>query len=301
MKKVAVVGGAGFIGSNLVDKLIEKNLEVIVIDNLSTGKLENVNKKATFINLDIYENRCAEIAKDLKGVDTVFHTAALARVQPSIVDPVYFDKINSNGTVNLLKACVDAGVKRVVYSASSSCYGDATIFPTPESHPTNPLSPYGLQKYIGEQYCKMFSQVYDIDTVCLRYFNVYGERMNFEGAYKLVLAVFIDQFKNGSPLTITNTGDQRRDFTYVGDVVSANILAAEHKENLMGESFNIGNGDNFSVNEIADIFGGEKSYGIKVLEPFQTLADNSKVKNVLGWNPKGDLKQWIKDYLDKIS
>jgi UDP-glucose 4-epimerase len=217
------------------------------------------------------------------------------------VDPVYFDKINSNGTVNLLKACVDAGVKRVVYSASSSCYGDATIFPTPESHPTNPLSPYGLQKYIGEQYCKMFSQVYDIDTVCLRYFNVYGERMNFEGAYKLVLAVFIDQFKNGSPLTITNTGDQRRDFTYVGDVVSANILAAEHKENLMGESFNIGNGDNFSVNEIADIFGGEKSYGIKVLEPFQTLADNSKVKNVLGWNPKGDLKQWIKDYLDKIS
>jgi UDP-glucose 4-epimerase len=301
MKKVAVVGGAGFIGSNLVDKLIEKNLEVIVIDNLSTGKLENVNKKATFINLDIYENRCAEIAKALKGVDTVFHTAALARVQPSIVDPVYFDKINSNGTVNLLKACVDAGVKRVVYSASSSCYGDATIFPTPESHPTNPLSPYGLQKYIGEQYCKMFSQVYDIDTVCLRYFNVYGERMNFEGAYKLVLAVFIDQFKNGSPLTITNTGDQRRDFTYVGDVVSANILAAEHKENLMGESFNIGNGDNFSVNEIADIFGGEKSYGIKVLEPFQTLADNSKVKNVLGWNPKGDLKQWIKDYLDKIS
>jgi UDP-glucose 4-epimerase len=301
MKKVAVVGGAGFIGSNLVDKLLEKNLEVIVIDNLSTGKLENINEKATFINLDIYENEDKEIANALEGVDVVFHTAALARVQPSIIDPVYFDKINSNGTVNLLKACVDAGVKRVVYSASSSCYGDATIFPTPESHPTNPLSPYGLQKYIGEQYCKMFSQVYDIDTVCLRYFNVYGERMNFEGAYKLVLAVFIDQFKEGKPLTITNTGDQRRDFTYVGDVVDANILAALHNEDLKGESFNIGNGDNFSVNEIADIFGGEKSYGIEVLEPFQTLADNSKAKEVLGWDPKGNLERWLKSYLEKIS
>ena len=119
MKKVAVVGGAGFIGSNLVDKLLEKNLEVIVIDNLSTGKLENINEKATFINLDIYENKDKEIANALEGVDVVFHTAALARVQPSIIDPVYFDKINSNGTVNLLKACVDAGVKRVLYSASS--------------------------------------------------------------------------------------------------------------------------------------------------------------------------------------
>ncbi len=301
MKKVAVVGGAGFIGSNLVDKLLEKNLEVIVIDNLSTGKLENINKKATFINLDIYENKDKEIANALEGVDVVFHTAALARVQPSITDPVYFDKINSNGTVNLLKACVDAGVKRVVYSASSSCYGDATIFPTPESHPTNPLSPYGLQKYIGEQYCKMFSQVYDIDTVCLRYFNVYGERMNFEGAYKLVLAVFIDQFKKGKPLTITNTGDQRRDFTYVGDVVDANILAALHNKDLKGESFNIGNGDNFSVNEIADMFGGEKSYGIEVLEPFQTLADNNKAKEILGWNPKGNLERWLKSYLERIS
>jgi UDP-glucose 4-epimerase len=301
MKKVAVVGGAGFIGSNLVDKLLEKNLEVIVIDNLSTGKLENINKKATFINLDIYENKDKEIANALEGVDVVFHTAALARVQPSITDPVYFDKINSNGTVNLLKACVDAGVKRVVYSASSSCYGDATIFPTPESHPTNPLSPYGLQKYIGEQYCKMFSQVYDIDTVCLRYFNVYGERMNFEGAYKLVLAVFIDQFKKGKPLTITNTGDQRRDFTYVGDVVDANILAALHNKDLKGESFNIGNGDNFSVNEIADMFGGEKSYGIEVLEPFQTLADNNKAKEILGWNPKGNLEHWLKSYLERIS
>ena len=300
MKKVAVVGGAGFIGSNLVDKLLEKNLEVTIIDNLSTGKKENINPKATFHNLDICGDS-KDLVTALKGIDVVFHLAALARVQPSITDPVYFDKVNTNGTVNLLKSCVDAGVKKVVYSASSSCYGDATVFPTPETHSTNPLSPYGLQKYVGEQYCKMFSQVYDIDTVCLRYFNVYGERMNFEGAYKLVLAIFIDQHKNNQPLTITNTGDQRRDFTYVGDVVDANILAAEHSKELKGDSFNIGNGDNFSVNEIADMFGGEKSYGIKFLEPFQTLADNSKAKSILGWNPKGDLKQWIKDYLDKIS
>tara|TARA_B100000963_G_scaffold352600_1_gene366037 strand:+ start:16482 stop:17381 length:900 start_codon:yes stop_codon:yes gene_type:complete len=296
-KTAAVTGGAGFIGSTLVDKLISSGVDVTIIDNLSTGKKENINPKAKFLHKDIRDITSGM----LNRIDIVFHTAALARVQPSITDPVEFDKINVGGTVNLLKACVDAGVKKVVYSASSSCYGDATVFPTPETHSTNPLSPYGLQKYIGEQYCKMFSQVYDIDTVCLRYFNVYGERMNFEGAYKLVLAIFIQQHLQNTPLTITNTGDQRRDFTYVDDVIEANILAANHPNKLNGESFNIGNGDNFSVNEIADIFGGEKSYGIEVLEPFQTLADNSKAKTILGWNPQGNLKQWLKDYLENIS
>tara|TARA_R110000744_G_scaffold44124_1_gene98636 strand:- start:85 stop:531 length:447 start_codon:yes stop_codon:yes gene_type:complete len=142
----------------------------------------------------------------------------------------------------------------------------------------------------------MFSEVYNLDTVSLRYFNVYGERMNLEGAYKLVIAIFADQMLKGEPLTIINDGKQRRDFTYVGDVVNANILAATHNKRLDGGVFNIGNGDNFSINELADMFGGKKQYGVKVLEPFLTLADNTKAKKVLKWNPKGDLPTWIKKY-----
>lgn len=300
MKKVAVVGGAGFIGSNIVDTLVDKGIEVIVLDNLSTGYRKNVNSKAELVECDISTSSIDFLQKTLEGCEVVFHTAALARVQPSILEPVKFDKVNVNGTVNLLKACVEAGVKRVVYSASSSCYGNCDTFPTPESYPTNPLSPYGLQKYIGELYCKMFSQVYNIDTVCLRYFNVYGERMNFEGAYKLVIAVFAEQHKKGIPLTITNDGNQRRDFTYVKDVVEANILAATHKEQLSGDVFNIGNGNNFSVNEVADIFGGEKHYFKFVLEPFETLADNTKAKLILGWKPKGNLKEWLTNYIKTL-
>ena len=300
MKKVAVVGGAGFIGSNIVDTLVDKGIEVVVLDNLSTGYRKNVSYNAKLIECDISTSSVDFLQKTLEGCEVVFHTAALARVQPSILEPVKFDKVNVNGTVNLLKACVEAGVKRVVYSASSSCYGNCDTFPTPESYPTNPLSPYGLQKYIGELYCKMFSQVYNIDTVCLRYFNVYGERMNFEGAYKLVIAVFAEQHKKGMPLTITNDGNQRRDFTYVKDVVEANILAATHKKQLNGDVFNIGNGNNFSVNEVADIFGGEKHYFKFVLEPFETLADNTKAKLILGWKPKGNLKEWLTNYIKTL-
>ncbi len=301
MKKAAVIGGAGFIGCNIVNELVKNGTEVVIIDDLSTGFIKNINDNAKFVQLDISNlEQSEELTEELKGCEVVFHTAALARVQPSIINPVDFDKVNTNGTVNLLKCCVDAGVKRVVYSASSSCYGTAETFPTPETHNTNPLSPYGLQKYIGELYCKMFSQVYDIDTVCLRYFNVYGERMNLEGAYKLVIAIFADQYKKGLPLTITNTGEQRRDFTYVQDVVQANILAGTHKDNLLGESFNIGNGNNYSVNEVADIFGGEKDYYKKVLEPFETLADNTKARKILRWNPKGNLKNWLTNYIKTL-
>lgn len=299
MQKVIVTGGAGFIGSNLVDKLINQNVEVIVIDNLSTGFEKNINPKAKLYKLDISKDiELLTIA--MENADVVFHLAALARVQPSIEDPQTFNEVNVNGTLNVLFAAHKAGVKRVVYSASSSCYGNNKTFPTPETESTNPLSPYGLQKYVGEQYCKMFSEVYGLDTVSLRYFNVYGERMSFEGAYKLVIAVFAEQMMQGKPLTITNDGEQKRDFTYVGDVAEANILAALHKGKLKGESFNIGNGNNYSVNEIADMFGGEKTYGVKVLEPFQTLADNSKAKNILGWIPQGDLHAWIKQYKQKL-
>ena len=156
-------------------------------------------------------------------------------------------------------------------------------------------------KLIGEQYCKMFSEVYGLDTCSLRYFNVYGERMNLTGAYCLVMGIFAKQMLDGKPLTITNNGEQRRDFTYVQDVVDANILAANHKEKLQGESFNIGNNNNYSVNEVADMLGGTKSYGEQRLEPFETLADNTKAKKILGWDPKGDLPRWIKKYKKDLS
>jgi UDP-glucose 4-epimerase len=299
MNKVLVTGGAGFIGSNLVDELIRQNKTVIVLDDLSTGKEENINPKAIFHKVDIRDQskvRTGWLETVMKGVDTIFHCAALARVQPSIENPLPYNDVNISGTLNILYAAHKAGVKRVVYSASSSAYGETGILPTPETAPTNPLSPYGLQKYVGEQYCRMFSEVYSLDTVSLRYFNVYGERMNLDGAYCLVMGIFANQMLQGKPLTITNDGNQRRDFTYVGDVVNANILAATCKRPLFGEVFNIGNGNNFSVNEVADMLGGEKLYGEKRIEPFETLANNTKARNILGWNPKGNLIQWIKKY-----
>ena len=280
-------------------------VEVHVIDDLSTGFEKNINPKATFHKIDISTINPELAWYEFKNTDVIFHTAALARVQPSIENPIPFDSVNVGGTLRMLKLAYNLqkygfGVKRFVYSASSSCYGNNKNFPTPETESTNPLSPYGLQKYVGEQYCKMFSEVYGLDTVSLRYFNVYGERMSLEGAYKLAIPIFADQMLNGKPLTINNDGEQRRDFTYVGDVVNANILAATNPEDLKGEAFNIGNGDNYSVNELADMLGGKKSYGNKVIEPFQTLADNSKAKNILNWNPTGDLPTWIEKYKKEL-
>ena len=300
MQKVIVTGGAGFIGSNLVDELVNKGIQVSVIDDFSTGKIENTNKLVYYWKQDLGKVDIKELTQFMKGVDVVFHTAAKARVQPSIDDPLSFNKSNVDGTLNVLWAAYKAGVKRVIYSASSSAYGNATKFPTPEDHSTNPLSPYGLQKYIGEQYCKMFSEVYGLDTVSLRYFNVYGERMLLEGAYCLVLGIFAKQLLENKPMTINNNGDQRRDFTYVGDIVNANILAATKVEQFNGEVFNIGNGKNYSINEVANIFGGKTIKGKNVLEPFQTLADNNKANLVFGWQPKGNLKKWIINYKKEL-
>ena len=300
MQKVIVTGGAGFIGSNLVDELVNKGIQVSVIDDFSTGKIENTNKLVYYWKQDLGKVDIKELTQFMKGVDVVFHTAAKARVQPSIDDPLSFNKSNVDGTLNVLWAAHKAGVKRVIYSASSSAYGNATKFPTPEDHSTNPLSPYGLQKYIGEQYCKMFSEVYGLDTVSLRYFNVYGERMLLEGAYCLVLGIFAKQLLENKPMTINNNGDQRRDFTYVGDIVNANILAATKVEQFNGEVFNICNGKNYSINEVANIFGGKTTKGKNVLEPFQTLADNNKANLVFGWQPKGNLKKWIINYKKEL-
>ena len=294
--KCLVTGGAGFIGSNLVDKLIDSGHEVIVIDNLSTGKKENINPNAKFYKKDITQMRRDSDFIMFKGVDVVFHTAALARVQPSIDDPVEFNKVNVDGTLQMLKASVDYGVKRFVYSASSSAYGNTDKLPQKETDPTDPLSPYGVQKMVGEIYCTMFPKVYDIETVSLRYFNVYGERQSLEGAYCLVMGIFAQQRLNNKPMTINGDGEQRRDFTYVGDVVDANIRAATSDKVGNGEVINIGSCNNKSVNELADLIGGERIHREPVIEPFATLADNTKAKELLGWEPKQNFEEWVSQY-----
>ena len=300
--KCLVTGGAGFIGSHLVDELIEDGHEVVVIDNLSTGKKENINPKAKFYRKDITHMRRDSDFTMFEGVDVVFHTAALARVQPSIEDPITYHNANVNGTLNLLKACVDYGINRFVFSSSSSVYGDVEEkdLPTSENSELNPISPYALHKLIGEQYCTLFSKLYDLETVSLRYFNVYGDRMSLDGAYKLVIPVFTEQILNGEPMTIRGDGEQRRDFTYVGDVVDANIRAGFYQHPLWGEVFNVGNGDNLSVNEIADLIGGERINVDPVIEPKATLADNNKLKKYLGWSPKGNLEQWIPTWKEEL-
>ena len=300
--KYTVIGGGGFIGSHLVDELIEQGHEVIVFDNFSTGDPNNVNTKAKVFQvdpsylhteiankMDLYREGISNAA----GSDAVFHLAAKPRVQPSIEDPIGTNKANVDSTLGALEFAKNIGTRRFIYSASSSAYGDATVFPTPEDHPTNPKSPYGLQKLIGEYYCKVFSECYGMDTVSLRYFNVYGERASSGSAYSLVLSVFLEQRLFGRPLTITGDGEQKRDFTYVGDVVNANILAMEHEGKFSGDIFNIGNGDNRSINQVAELIGGEKEYIEARLEPKQTLADISKAKEILGWEPSMSLEEWI--------
>ena len=299
--KYVVVGGAGFIGSNIVDKLVEQNHEVVIIDNLSTGKMENVNPRASVEYIDICnENECSAMVEIMSGADALFLLAAKARVQPSIENPVEYEINNTIGTLNVLKCASDAGVRRVVYSASSSAYGNTEKLPSKETDPINPLSPYGAQKYYGEVMCKMFSEVYGLETVSLRYFNIYGERQNVGGAYAMVIGIFADQKLRGEVMTINGDGEQRRDFTYVGDVVNANILASQSEKVGKGEVINIGNGDNRSINDIADMIGGERIHREPVIEPKETLADNSLAEELLGWKPTQNIEDWVPGYKKEL-
>ena len=299
--RALVIGGAGFIGSNLVDRLTKDGHEVQVWDNLSTGKRNNVNSKAHFINCDITGSYDAR--KELMfefNPDVVFYLAAKARVQPSIENPIEFNNVNVNGLLNILNICVECGVKRFIYSSSSSVYGDVEQLPTTEEALLNPKSPYALQKLIGEQYCKLFSNLYKLETVCLRYFNVYGERQLLEGAYCLVMGKFVQQRLNGESMTIRGDGEQRRDFTYVGDVVDANMKVGFSKIKWNGDIFNVGNGDNRSVNELADMIGGDRVNIDPVIEPKETLADNSKIGFILNWKPTIKIEDWIIKYKKEI-
>ncbi len=296
-KKVVVVGGAGFIGSHLTDALVEEGFDVHVIDNLSAGKKERVNKKARLHIKDI--RKIKDIKPIIKGAEYVFHLAALPRVQFSIENPEETHDVNVNGTLNVLLASKDGGVKKVVYSASSSAYGNQEKMPLHEEMPASPISPYGLHKYLGELYCRVFSIVYDLPTVSLRYFNVYGPRLDPDGAYALVIGKFLKQKKEGKPLTITGNGKQTRDFTHVRDIVRANILAAKSKKVGKGEVLNIGAGKNKSIIEIAKLVGGKVIHVAPRFEPKHTKAANKKAKSLLSWTPKVTIEKGIAE-LKKI-
>ena len=308
--KHIVTGGAGFIGSALVKKLVAQGHEVVVIDDHSSsgGELLNENSLKSSVktvcgNISHIKTQTGlheKLLDAFEGVDTVFHLAAKARVQPSIKEPVHFNATNVEGTLNMLEYSRKAKVRRFVFTSSSSIYGNTEIIPTLEDTPTNPLSPYGLQKLIGEQYCQLYSRIHNMDTVCLRYFNVYGENAPTSGAYCLVIGKFIQQAREGKNLTIYGKGDQKRDFTYLSDVVDANILASNYTSKFSGEAFNIGNGDNRTVQQIADVFKTPCDYLPERLEPKETLACNEKAKKVLGWKPTGDVLKWLEGYLPTI-
>lgn len=297
MSKILVTGGAGFIGSHLVDALIEKNHQVLVIDNLSTGKREHINPKARFFEVDLRDFE--KIRSVFEGVDFVFHLAALPRIPLSIEKPIDSNDININGTLNALVASKEAGVKKFIYSSSSSVYGGQKELPMKEGMACHPLNPYALQKYVGELYCKIFFEIYGLPTVSLRYFNVYGSRQPEQGGYVPVIGVFLKQKQKKVPLTITGDGNQTRDFSHVSDVVRANVLTMESKNVARGEVFNVGAGENHSVNEVAKLIGGKATYiPLPPGEMRNTLADISLAKGLLGWEPKVKLEQGIKKLLE---
>ena len=291
-----VTGGAGFIGSNLVDYLLSKGHQVVCIDNESAECNDKFywNDKAWNINADITDYKVMRNA--FTNVDYVFHLAAEARLQPAIKNPIEAVYKNCVGTTTVLQCAREAGVKRVVYSSTSSGYG---FNPSPniETQPDDCLNPYSASKVAAEKFCKMYSDLYGLETVVLRYFNVFGERSPTRGQYAPVIGIFQRQKDAGEPLTIVGDGTQRRDFIYVGDVARANELAAlmPGVKDHLGQVFNVGSGINYSVQEIADAISDNQTYIPKREGEMETTWSNiEKVNKVIGWKPKVDVLEWIK-------
>jgi UDP-glucose 4-epimerase len=300
MTKSLVTGGAGFIGSNLVDRLIEIGHEVVVIDNEYSDAHDRFywNDKAQNYKYDIRDYENTRPLYD--GVDYVFHIAAEARIQPAILNPIEAVSINSVGTVTVLQCARESGVKRVIYSSTSSAYGMNQI-PNVETQPDDCLNPYSVSKVNGEKLCKMYNNLYNLSTICFRYFNVYGERQPLRGQYAPVVGIFLRQNAAGEPLTIIGDGNQRRDFTYVGDVVNANILAAtkDVDESVFGQLYNVGTGKNYSINEVASFI----STNIVNIPPRPgetriSLSNNSKLCETFGWKPTVILEDWISKQIE---
>lgn len=291
-KKAVVTGGAGFIGSHIVDELLKRGHEVRVIDNFAAGKSDDrINLGATYHEIDVRER--VKIAPIIEGADVVFHLAALPRVQFSIDNPEKSHDVNVNGTLSVLLSARDGKVGKVVYSASSAAYGDQTMLPLSEDMLPQPKSPYALQKYVGEHYCRIFSAIFGLPTVSLRYFNVYGKRADPNGPYAQAIIKFLNFRKQGKPLTVTGDGEQTRDSVHVSDIVRANMLAYEADAVRQGEVINIGSGRNVSVNEIARMIGGEVVHIAPRIEPHDTRADITRAKELLGWEPTVSLEEGI--------
>jgi nucleoside-diphosphate-sugar epimerase len=296
---VVVTGGAGFIGSHLTDALVDCGFRVRVVDNFATGHRERVNPRAELIEADIRE--ADALAPAFTGeVDCVFHTAALPRIPLSIAKPVETHMANVVGALNVLMAVREAKIRRFVFSGSSSVYGTQERLPFVETMRTNPQSPYALQKFVGEEYARMFHRLYGVQAVTLRYFAVYGPRMAEEGAYMLAIAAFMRARREGRPLEIHGDGEQTRDFTHVRDVVAANILAmdAKNAEAADGRPINIGYGHNVSINRIAQIFGGPIVHTPgRAGDMRDTLADRTLAEKVLGWIPRVSIEQGLAELL----
>jgi UDP-glucose 4-epimerase len=295
--KCLVTGGNGFIGSHVVDRLINNGHEVIVIDDLS-----GLNDKFYYNQKALYysENICNYdfLLKACKNIDLIFHLAAESRIQPAIENPLLAVQTNMVGTANVLQAARLNGVKRVVYSSTSSVYGLNENLPTDETTPVDCLNPYSTTKYGGEELCRMYSKLYNLDTCIFRYFNVYGERSPTKGLYSPVIGLFIKQNKEENKLHIMGNGLQRRDFIHVADVADINIKAAFHESNVNGETFNIGFGENHSIQEIAKNINSNIEYHPpRVGEAKNTLADITKVKKFFDWKPQINLWTWLSNQL----
>jgi len=301
MKKFLVTGGAGFIGSHIVEALLKKKCLVRVLDNFSSGKeenLKNIKEKIELIRADIRDKRAC--LKATKGIDFILHQAALRSVPKSLLNPQDYNEVNIQGALNLLEASVKNKIKTFVFASSSSVYGEAKVFPQKESFLPTPISPYALTKLTGEHYCRIFSQHYGLSTIALRYFNVFGPRQSLDDEYAVVIPKFITCVLKNKPMPIYGTGRQSRDFTYVYNIVEANLLAAQNG-NFKGEVFNIANGRDYSVLELARILNKFMHKEIKPIflskrpgDVFKTLADLSKAKKILGFRPKIDFIEGLK-------
>lgn len=300
--KALVTGGCGFIGSHMVDKLLAEKYEVIVLDNLTTGRLENLEHQAGNNNLTIIEKDIRSLEENdpaFDKVDYVFHFAALADIVPSIQNPAAYYTSNVDGTFRVLQAARRAGVKKLVYAASSSCYGIPDKYPTDEKAEIRPQYPYALTKNLGEQLVLHWGQVYNLPVIALRLFNVYGTRSRTSGTYGAVFGVFLAQKLSNKPFTVVGDGRQTRDFTYVTDVVEAFYCAAQ--SNISNEIFNVGSGGTYSVNKLVELLGGEVTYiPRRPGEPDCTFADTVKIRAKLHWQPKVSFEDGVKKILENI-
>jgi nucleoside-diphosphate-sugar epimerase len=300
MKKYLVTGGAGFIGSHIVEALVKKGSFVRVLDNFSSGKIENLKdsvRKIELVRGDVRDRQaCLEATK---GIDFILHQAALRSVPKSMKNPQEYNEVNIGGTLNMLEACLKNKVKCFVFASSSSIYGEAVKFPERENDLPRLISPYALTKLAGEYYCKIFALTYGLRTVSLRYFNVFGPRQALDDEYAVVIPKFITCLLNGDQPPIYGTGRQSRDFTYVNNVVDANLLATKLNRSN-GEFFNVASGRNYSVLELARILNRILKKDIRPLflkprpgDVFKTLADLTKAKKILGYRPKVDFIQGL--------